>query len=103
MVYRHEVFKKMLTGSSSFPLFLSPSPPRFRPLTLSFARLSRSLEQASSNATSRNQGPFSGKEERGIWERGYDVTVPRKNSMNEYRGNSRKFWHPKATYAKQNE
>ena len=27
-------------------LFLFPSPPRFRPLALSFARLSRSLEQA---------------------------------------------------------
>ena len=32
--------------TSSFPPFSLPSPPPFRPLALSFARLSRSLEQA---------------------------------------------------------
>ena len=46
LVYWHEVFKKMITGSSSFPPFSLSSPPPFRPLALSFARLSRSLEQA---------------------------------------------------------
>ena len=49
---RHEVFKKMITGSSSFPPLSLPSLPPFRPLALSFARLSRSLEQAK---TSKNE------------------------------------------------
>ena len=48
LVYRHEVFKKMITGSSSFPLFLCPIPPLvFVPSHFPFAPLSRSLEQAS--------------------------------------------------------
>ena len=53
--------KESATGrkrvGASFPLFLSPSPPRFRPLALSFAHLSRSLEQANC-APDENDIPF---------------------------------------------